>query len=113
MSLTADVAATLQPGFVGTTVPDWVAEAHAEGLTSVCLYGDNISPDGGLAPVCADANRRLPGILLATDEEGGDVTRVHYPAGSTTWRRRGRLLVASGPSSSTSASGSTSRRAST
>ena len=83
MSLAADVAATLQPGFVGTTVPDWVAEAHAEGLTSVCLYGDNISPDGGLAPVCADANRRLPGILLATDEEGGDVTRVHYPAGST------------------------------
>ena len=83
MSLTADVAATLQPGFVGTTVPDWLVAAHAEGLTSVCLYGDNISPDGGLAPVCADANRRLPGILLATDEEGGDVTRVHYPSGST------------------------------
>jgi beta-N-acetylhexosaminidase len=83
VSLTADVAATLQPGFVGTTVPEWLVAAHAEGLASVCLYGDNISPDGGLAPVCADANRRLPGILLATDEEGGDVTRVHYPSGST------------------------------
>jgi beta-N-acetylhexosaminidase len=83
VSLTADVAATLQPGFVGTTVPEWLVAAHAEGLASVCLYGDNICPDGGLAPVCADANRRLPGILLATDEEGGDVTRVHYPQGST------------------------------
>lgn len=83
MSLGADVAATLQPGFVGTSVPVWVEAAHAEGLVSVCLYGDNISPDGGLRDVCADLHRRLPGILLATDEEGGDVTRVHYPAGST------------------------------
>jgi beta-N-acetylhexosaminidase len=82
-TLAADVAATLQPGFVGTSVPDWLVAAHAGGLASVCLYGDNISPDGGLAPVCTDATRRLPGILLATDEEGGDVTRVHYPAGST------------------------------
>ena len=25
----------------------------------------------------------MPGVLLAVDEEGGDVTRLHYPAGST------------------------------
>ena len=83
MSLTADVAATLQPGFTGTSVPAWLERAHGEGLVSVCLYGDNVADGEGLGPVCADLHHRMPGALLATDEEGGDVTRVHYPAGST------------------------------
>ena len=83
MSVTADVAATLQPGFAGTAVPPWVEQARAAGLVSVCLYGDNVDPHDGLLPVCRELHRRLPGVLLATDEEGGDVTRLHYPAGST------------------------------
>ena len=83
MSLAADVAATLQPGFTGTSVPAWLELAHAEGLVSVCLYGDNVAEGAGLGPVCADLRARMPGALLATDEEGGDVTRVDYPAGST------------------------------
>ena len=82
MSLTADVAATLQPGFTGTRVPPWLLEARADGMQSVCLYGDNAADDGGLAPACVDLHDRLPGVLLAVDEEGGDVTRVHYPQGS-------------------------------
>ena len=65
-------------------MPAWLVEARATGLVSVCLYGDNVGPDGGLAPVCADLHERLPGVLLAVDEEGGDVTRVHYPQGSPT-----------------------------
>ncbi|HEX6917440.1 MAG TPA: glycoside hydrolase family 3 N-terminal domain-containing protein [Phycicoccus sp.] len=84
MSLASDVAATLQPGFAGVRVPDWVAEAHAAGLVSVCLYGDNVPVGGGLDGVCADLHERLPGVLLAVDEEGGDVTRLHYPEGSPT-----------------------------
>lgn len=83
MSLPADVAATLQPGFPGTAVPDWLVHAHAGGLVSVCLYGDNVTGAGGLAAVCATLHERMPGVLLAVDEEGGDVTRLHYPAGST------------------------------
>jgi beta-N-acetylhexosaminidase len=83
MTLTADVAATLQPGFVGTVAPAWLERAHAAGLVSVCLYGDNVDTVGGLRPVCRDLHERMPGVLLATDEEGGDVTRLHYPAGST------------------------------
>ncbi len=78
-----DVTAVLQPGFVGTDVPRWVRSAHAEGLVSVCLYGDNVGPAGGVAEVCAALRRDLPGVLVAADEEGGDVTRLHYPAGST------------------------------
>ena len=82
MTLTADVAATLQPGFPGTDLPEWLVRAHAEGLVSVCLYGDNVGADG-LAALCAKLHERMPGVLLAVDEEGGDVTRLHYPAGST------------------------------
>ena len=81
--LAADVSATLQPGFSGTTVPDWVVRAHAGGLVSLCLYGDNVAPGAGLRDLCASLHDRLPGVLLATDEEGGDVTRIHYPEGST------------------------------
>ena len=82
MSLSADVAATLQPGFVGADVPAWLERAHGGGLVSVCLYGDNVSGGGGLAALCAALHDRMPGVLLAVDEEGGDVTRLHYPAGS-------------------------------
>src|SRR6478736_4477655 len=83
MSLTADAAATLQPGFPGTDVPDWLVRAHAGGVVSVCLYGDNVAGPDGLAGLCAALRERMPGVLLAVDEEGGDVTRLHYPAGST------------------------------
>ena len=83
MTLTADVAATLQPGFPGTDLPEWLVRAHAEGLVSVCLYGDNVTGAGGLGAVCGTLHDRMPGVLLAVDEEGGDVTRLHYPAGST------------------------------
>ncbi|MGL5928628.1 MAG: glycoside hydrolase family 3 N-terminal domain-containing protein, partial [Dermatophilaceae bacterium] len=80
-SLAHDVAATLQPGFSGTTVPGWLARAGDHGLVSVCLYGDN-TDDDGLATAAAAVRRVIPGVLLAADEEGGDVTRVHYPGGS-------------------------------
>ncbi len=83
MTLSADVAATLQPGFPGPDVPDWLVRARTEGLASVCLYGDNVAGPDGLAGVCATLHERMPGVLLAVDEEGGDVTRLHYPAGST------------------------------
>ena len=84
MTVSRDVAATLQPGFPGRTVPDWVLRAHGEGLVSVCLYGDNVAERGGLGDLCRELHERMPGVLLAVDEEGGDVTRIHYPDGSTT-----------------------------
>jgi beta-N-acetylhexosaminidase len=82
MSLAADVAATLQPGFAGTTVPDWLVAAARGGVVSVCLYGDNVRDAAGLAALCSSLREHLPGVLLAVDEEGGDVTRLHHPGGS-------------------------------
>jgi len=77
------VLGTLMPGFVGTKPPDWVAREHASGLAAVCLYGANVVDPDQLAALCADLRAAAPGLLVAVDEEGGDVTRLHYPTGST------------------------------
>ena len=77
------VLSTLMPGFVGTTVPSWVTREYAAGLASVCLYGANVVGPHQLAELCAELRRLAPDIVISVDEEGGDVTRLHYPTGST------------------------------
>ncbi|WP_231945164.1 glycoside hydrolase family 3 protein [Agrococcus jejuensis] len=77
-----DVRATLIPGFAGLTLPTWVAERLADGLASVCLYGEN-APDAATVRTLADAVRAArPDAIVAIDEEGGDVTRIHYATGA-------------------------------
>ncbi len=76
------VLRTLMPGFVGTSVPAWLATALADGLGSVCLYGPNVVDRDQLRELCTDLHRRSPDVVLAVDEEGGDVTRLHYRTGS-------------------------------
>ncbi|WP_353510762.1 glycoside hydrolase family 3 N-terminal domain-containing protein [Intrasporangium sp.] len=76
------VLGTLMPGFEGTTVPAWVTEAHAAGLASVCLHGPNMAGPEALSSLCASLRDGRPDLLIALDEEGGDVTRVHYLEGS-------------------------------
>jgi len=78
--MTAD--AVLLPGFVGTTLPDWVAERLRGGLAGVCLYGDNVESDAQLRSLVWQIRQAKPDAIVAIDEEGGDVTRVHYADGS-------------------------------
>ncbi|MCU1537480.1 MAG: hypothetical protein JWP82_1831 [Humibacillus sp.] len=73
---------TLMPGFVGTTVPAWVAREYAAGLAAVCVYGANVVGPEQLGRLCAQLRAMAPDVVVAVDEEGGDVTRVHYPTGS-------------------------------
>ncbi|MFC7432396.1 MULTISPECIES: glycoside hydrolase family 3 N-terminal domain-containing protein [unclassified Agrococcus] len=81
-SLLHDVRAVLMPGFAGTTLPAWVADRLADGLASVCLYGEN-APDAATVRALADAVRAVrPSAVVAIDEEGGDVTRIHYATGA-------------------------------
>ncbi len=77
------VLSTLMPGFVGTSVPEWVQREYAAGLGAVCLYGANVVDPAQLAELCAELREVAPNLLVAVDEEGGDVTRLHYPTGST------------------------------
>lgn len=76
-------AATLMPGFTGIAVPVWILEAYDAGLAAVCLYGTNVASPVQLRELCAGLRAHSPSTLIAVDEEGGDVTRLHYLTGST------------------------------
>lgn len=73
---------TLMPGFDGPDLPGWVIEGYAAGLASVCLYGSNVVAPQQLSALCAALREGRPDVVLALDEEGGDVTRLHYRTGS-------------------------------
>jgi beta-N-acetylhexosaminidase len=75
-------AATLMPGFTGTRMLGWSADALAAGMGSVCIYGTNLASPAQLATLAAQLRAASPTVLLALDEEGGDVTRLHYLTGS-------------------------------
>jgi beta-N-acetylhexosaminidase len=71
----------LMPGFSGTEVPDWLARAAQEGLGGVCLFAANVGDDvsaltGQLHGIRAD-------LVVASDEEGGEVTRIEAASGSS------------------------------
>jgi beta-N-acetylhexosaminidase len=75
-------AGTLLPGFAGTTLPPWIEQEYAAGLGAVCLYGTNVAGPEQLSSLTADLHDTCPGLVVALDEEGGDVTRLHYRTGS-------------------------------
>jgi beta-N-acetylhexosaminidase len=76
-------AGTLMPGFTGIAVPVWILDAYDAGLAAVCLYGTNVASPVQLRELCAGLRAHSPNTLIAVDEEGGDVTRLHYLTGST------------------------------
>lgn len=87
----AGLAATvLQPGFVGTTPPDWVRRWLAEGLGAVVLFARNVVDPGQVAALTATLRAERPDVLVAIDEEAGDVTRIESGRGSS---RPGNLAL--------------------
>lgn len=75
--------AVLQPGFVGTTPPDWLRRRLNEGLGGVVLFGRNIVNVEQVAALSAALTSESPGVLIAVDEEAGDVTRLEVTSGSS------------------------------
>ena len=73
----------LLPAFPGTTLPDDWAELFDEGLGGVCLFGSNTA-DGphAVADLARSIRAIAPFAVIAVDEEGGDVTRLHALTGS-------------------------------
>ncbi|MGW0755249.1 glycoside hydrolase family 3 protein [Streptomyces sp. NPDC002814] len=82
-TLTRDALTVLQPGFPGTTAPDWLLRRLGEGLASVGLFGRNIASPGQLAALTAQLRAERDDVLVAIDEEGGDVTRLEVRTGSS------------------------------
>jgi beta-N-acetylhexosaminidase len=73
----------LLAGFVGPTPPTWLLDALAGGLGGVVLFGSNVG-DGGAVDRLTAQLRAAAGrdIVIAIDEEGGDVTRLDTLRGS-------------------------------
>ncbi|MER7827075.1 glycoside hydrolase family 3 protein [Streptomyces sp. NPDC096097] len=82
-TVTRDALAVLQPGFEGTTAPDWLLRQVGEGLTAVGLFGRNITSPEQLAALTAQLRTERDDVLVAIDEEGGDVTRLEVRGGSS------------------------------
>lgn len=79
-------AGVLLPGFAGTTAPDWVLRRIEEGLGGVVLFGRNVVDDEQVAALTASLRSvrdGRDGLVVATDEEGGDVTRLDRRTGSS------------------------------
>jgi beta-N-acetylhexosaminidase len=76
-------AACLFPGFDGTEAPDWLRRRLASGLGGVVLFARNIESREQVARLTAALRAERSDLLVATDEEGGDVTRLEARAGSS------------------------------
>jgi len=87
--LSADTAlerladAILIPPFPGTAAPRWVIDALYRGLAGVTLFAPNMAAGpAALGKLTRELRAAAPDLLIAADEEGGDVTRVWYDTGS-------------------------------
>ncbi|SNT65588.1 beta-N-acetylhexosaminidase [Asanoa hainanensis] len=83
-------ATVLQPGFVGTTPPDWVRRWLGEGLGGVALFARNVRDPEQIAALTAALRAERADLLIALDEEAGDVTRFESRTGSS---RPGNLAL--------------------
>jgi beta-N-acetylhexosaminidase len=77
---------TLFPGFVGTDAPPArLARLIEDGLGGIVLFARNVDQtrgDAGVAELTARLKAIRPDLLVAIDEEGGDVTRLDAATGS-------------------------------
>jgi beta-N-acetylhexosaminidase len=71
------------PGFHGLEAPEWLRRLVAEGLGGVVLFARNIRDPEQLSRLTAALRAERPDLLIAVDEEGGDVTRLEAAAGSS------------------------------
>ncbi|MEP6759828.1 MAG: glycoside hydrolase family 3 N-terminal domain-containing protein [Sporichthyaceae bacterium] len=80
--LTGLAARVVMASFPGHGLPDWLRRRLGDGLGSVCLFGSNIDGLTRLADLTTAIHAAGTDVLTATDEEGGDVTRLHRRSGS-------------------------------
>ncbi|WP_327680554.1 glycoside hydrolase family 3 protein [Kitasatospora sp. NBC_00458] len=78
-----DALTVLQPGFVGTEPPEWLRRHLAAGLGSVALFDRNVADLDQLAALTGALRAENPDLLIAIDEESGDVTRLEAGSGSS------------------------------
>jgi beta-N-acetylhexosaminidase len=76
-------AGSLLAGFAGPTVPEWLRGWLESGLGGVVLFARNVESPDQVAELTADLRAERPELVVAIDEEGGDVTRLEAATGSS------------------------------
>jgi len=76
------ILSTFSPGFGGATIPEWIKPWLENGLGSVTLFASNTPNFEAAANLIKDLRSYNPDLLVAIDEEGGDVTRLFVREGS-------------------------------
>ena len=77
------VNAVLVPGFTGASAPAWVRRAAEEGLGGVCWFGQNVTDQQQARRLSDELHGARSELLVLSDEEGGDVTRLEASTGSS------------------------------
>ncbi|ACU73375.1 glycoside hydrolase family 3 domain protein [Catenulispora acidiphila DSM 44928] len=77
------IARVLQPGFVGTSPPDWLRRRLAGGLGSVILFAANMESPEQARTLTNELRAENPDVFVAVDEEAGDITRLEAATGSS------------------------------
>jgi len=83
MNVERAAAACLFPGFAGLSAPEWVRRWVERGLGGVVLFGRNIDEPQQVRQLTASLRAEREDLLVAADEEGGDVTRLEARRGSS------------------------------
>ena len=73
----------LLAGFDGSAVPDWMRRRAAQGLGGVVLFGRNVDTKEKVRKLTESLHAERRELVVAIDEEGGDVTRLEAKVGSS------------------------------
>jgi beta-N-acetylhexosaminidase len=81
--LERQAASCLFASFPGLEAPDWIRRWLERGLGGVVLFSDNVGDRDQLRALTETLRAERPGLVVAIDEEGGDVTRLEAATGSS------------------------------
>ncbi|MFE0590583.1 glycoside hydrolase family 3 protein [Micromonospora echinospora] len=73
---------TLLAAYPGPTPPPWALDLVGAGLAGYTLFGTNVETPAQVATATAALRDARTDVLVAIDEEGGDVTRLAHATGS-------------------------------
>lgn len=73
---------TLLAAYPDQQPPSWVVDLVGEGLAGVTVFSVNVREPGQAAAATAALRAGRSDVLIAVDEEGGDVTRLAHRTGS-------------------------------
>jgi beta-N-acetylhexosaminidase len=80
----------VMPGFVGTRMPDWLGSRLAAGLAGAWIFAHNVESAEQVRTLTGQIHAQAGRALVASDEEGGTVTRLEHRSGSS-WPGHGAL----------------------